>query len=86
MLREGSTYFIRTVTYHWIGTVMHDDGDRWVTLRNATWVADSGRFADAIKDAAKLNELEPVETPVLINRDTIVDVVELNYEPPRDQR
>lgn len=85
MLREGSTYFIRTVTYHWIGTLMHDE-DGWVTLRDATWVADSGRFSDAIKDPSKLNELEPVETPVLINRDTIVDVVELNYDPPRDQR
>ena len=85
MLQEDQTYFIRTVTFHWLGVVIDAD-EEWVRLRDASWVADSGRYADALKDPKVLRELEPAPSIVLVSRAAIVDAVPVNYEPPRDQR
>lgn len=52
----GKSYFIRTVTYHILGKVERISGD-FIVLSDACWVADSGRFSEAIKDG-ELNEVE----------------------------
>ena len=54
----GQSYFFRTVTYHLVGTVTATIGD-FLVLEDASWVADSGRFAQALQKAT-LAEVEPV--------------------------
>lgn len=54
----GQKVFIRTVTYHLVGRITKIVGDL-VFLEEASWVADSGRFMNAIKDG-QLKEVEPV--------------------------
>ena len=67
----GKQLFIRTVTYHLIGKVDRKVGN-FFHLTNASWVADSGRFMNAIKEG-KLNEVEPVEE-AWVNIDSITDM------------
>ena len=43
----GKNIFVRTVTYHFVGKVKKIVGNL-VFLENASWVADSKRFGDAI--------------------------------------
>lgn len=45
----GKKIFVRTVTYHLLGEVKKRVGDL-LFLKNATWVADSKRFNEAIKN------------------------------------
>ena len=54
----GEKWFFRTVTYHIIGRVTHRIGNI-LLLEAASWVADSGRFANAIKEGT-LSEVEPI--------------------------
>ena len=66
----GQKYFFRTVTYHLIGKVKKQFG-KFLELEDAVWVADNGRFMNAIRDG-KLNEVEPVWT-AWINMDSVTD-------------
>ena len=66
----GGAYFFRTVTYHTVGKVIRIIG-KFAQLEDATWIADSGRFMNAIKNGV-LNETEPVGS-AFINLDTVVD-------------
>src|ERR1035437_3068677 len=63
-------YYFRTVTYHSVGEVKKIVG-RFAYLKNASWIADSGRFNEAIKNGT-LNEVEPVGD-AFVNLDTVVD-------------
>jgi hypothetical protein len=55
----GKAFFFRTVTYHIIGKVVKVLPMGILQLEKASWVADSGRFAQAIKNGV-LNEVEPL--------------------------
>lgn len=62
--------FVRTVTYHLVGKVEKIIGNL-VFLSDASWIADSGRFMQFIKEG-KLNEVEPVGD-WFFNLQTVVD-------------
>lgn len=79
----GSKYFFRTVTYHLVGEVKKIVG-RFAYLKNASWVADSGRFMDCIKDG-KYNEVEPVGD-AFINLDSVTDFFPWKHPLPKDQK
>ena len=66
----GEKWFFRTVTYHMVGKVKKMVG-KFACLTEASWIADSGRFMNAIKDGT-LDEVEPVGD-AFINLDTVVD-------------
>jgi len=66
----GSAYYFRTVTYHLVGKIKKIVG-RFAYLESASWVADSGRFMNAIKDGT-LNEVEPTGV-AFVNLDTVTD-------------
>src|SRR5512146_745928 len=70
----GKSYFVRLATYHVLGTVDRIVGD-FVVLKagTASWIADSGRFQQAIDDG-KLNEVEPVGTEIFFNMNNVIDV------------
>lgn len=79
----GEKYFFRTVTYHSVGEVKKIVG-RFAYLKNASWIADSGRFMDALKNGT-LNEVEPVGE-AFINLDTVVDFFPWKHRLPTEQK
>lgn len=79
----GGKYFFRTVTYHLVGEVKKMVG-RFAYLKNASWIADSGRFMNAIKDGT-LSEVEPVGD-AFVNLDTVVDFFPWKHKLPSDQK
>lgn len=79
----GQKYYFRTVTYHTTGEVKRIVG-RFAFLKNAAWIADSGRFMDAIKDGT-LAEVEPVGD-AFINLDTVVDFFPWKHKLPTEQK
>lgn len=80
----GKAYFIRTVTMHLIGRLIFIS-DKELKLEEASWIADSDRFYDALK-SGELNEVEPFIKDVIINRSAIVDATEWLHEFPRVQK
>jgi hypothetical protein len=78
----GEKFFFRTVTYHMTGRVKKVIGSI-LELENAAWIADSGRFMNAIKEG-KLNEVEPVGR-AFINIQTVVDFFPWKHTLPERQ-
>ena len=79
----GQKFFFRTVTYHTVGEVKKIVG-RFAYLKDASWVADSGRFMEAIKNGT-LNEVEPVGD-AFVNIDTVVDFFPWKHKLPTEQK
>ena len=79
----GHSFFFRTVTYHMVGEVKDLFGN-FVVLRNASWVADSGRFSQAIKEGT-LSEVEPVGEAFL-NLNSVVDFFPWKHRLPTRQK
>ena len=79
----GKCYFIRTCSYHWTGRVTAIRG-RFLLLADAAWIADSGRFHEAIT-TGELGEVEPV-TDVIVNIDSITDALLWVHDLPRTQK
>ena len=80
----GKAYLIRTVTMHLIGKLKAIN-NKELLLDDAVWVADSGRFHNALKDG-ELNEIEPFIDQVILNRDCIVDATIWNHTIPDNQK
>jgi len=80
----GNSYFIRTVTMHLIGNLIAIN-EKEMLLGNAVWIADSGRFHDALK-TGKLNEVEPFVDQVIVNRASIVDATIWKHPVPTKQQ
>lgn len=81
--KVGESYFFRTVTYHLVGRVKENVG-KFLVLENASWVADSGRFMNAIKDGT-LDEVEPVGD-AYISLDAITDAFPWKHKLPDNQK
>jgi hypothetical protein len=79
----GEKYYFRTVTHHQTGRVKAIIG-KFVVLEDAAWIADSGRWKDAI-ESGRLSEVEPVEVEVYVNTDSLIDAYEWEHELPRKQ-
>ena len=75
----GDKLFIRTVTYHITGKVKEIKGD-FIKLGTAAWIADSGRFADALKSES-FSEVEPYKNFVWVNINSITDFTTINNLP-----
>lgn len=80
----GKNYFIRTVTYFATGKVKAVIG-QFIELEDAAWVADTGRFRQAIMDGV-LSEVEPVEVPMFINLNSVTDAFVWKHALPREQK
>lgn len=80
----GKKYFIRTVTYHVTGKVKKIKGG-FLVLTDAAWIADSGRFRQAIVDGI-LNEVEPVDVEMYVNINSITDAFVWKHKLPREQK
>lgn len=73
----GKAYFIRTVTMHVIGK-LEKITDKELVLSSASWIADSGRFHDALK-TGDLCEVEPFINDIIVNRNSIIDATEWTH-------
>jgi hypothetical protein len=82
----GENYFIRTVTHFNTGKLIRVTSKELV-LKDAAWIADTGRFMQAIKDGT-LNEVEPYPDgeEVVVGRGAIVDAVIWRHPLPRTQK
>lgn len=81
----GKDYLIRTVTHIDIGTVV-SVGPIEIIMVNASWIGDTGRYADAFK-CGSLNEVEPYpdDQEVIIGRGAIIDATRWTHPLPRTQ-
>jgi hypothetical protein len=78
----GKFYFVRGVTLYYVGRAVHVD-EQFLTLDQCAWVADTGRFAEALK-TGKLSEVEPYpDGPVNIGIGSICDASEWHGEAQR---
>ena len=76
----GSSYFIRTVTYHVVGKVEEIKGP-FLVMSDASWVADSGRFAKAIAEG-EWSEVEVVGD-MIVNTSSIADACVWKHKLPK---
>ena len=76
----GKYYFIRTVTMIDVGRlvgVTHQE----LVLEEASWIADTGRFMQAL-EKIDFNEVEPFPSgKVIIGRGSVIDAVQINAIP-----
>lgn len=79
MFKVGDKLFLRTVTYHLLGEVEATEG-HWLKLKNASWVADSGRFHTAV-ESGKLSEVEYIGD-AFVNTETVTDAFPWLHDLP----
>lgn len=73
----GKIYLIRTVTMIDTGRLIEVTPQELV-LEDAAWIADTGRFADAVA-SAEFGEVEPFpDGRVIIGRGAVIDAVTIN--------
>lgn len=76
----GEIYLIRTVTMIDTGKIVMVTNQELV-LEDAAWIADTGRFADAVRKA-EFNEVEPFpDGKIIIGRGSIIDAVKIKVSP-----
>ena len=76
----GKIYLIRTVTMIDTGRLVRVTPQELV-LEDAAWIADTGRFAQAL-DKAEFGEVEPFPSgEVIIGRGSIIDAVQIKLAP-----
>lgn len=76
----GENYLIRTVTMIDTGRLVAVTANELV-LEDAAWIADTGRFAQAV-EKAEFNEVEPFPSGcVIIGRGAIIDAVKIKLVP-----
>lgn len=80
----GQNYFIRTVTHHITGKLLKVTSKE-LLLSDAAWIADDGRFHDALK-TGKLNEIEPFIDDVIVGRGSIIDACIWRHPLPKEQK
>lgn len=80
----GKIYLIRTVTMIDTGRVVRVTSQE-IVLTDAAWIADTGRFSDAVKKA-EFSECEPFpDGEVIIGRGSVIDAVKIE-KAPRSQK
>lgn len=73
----GAVYLIRTVTMIDVGRVVAAS-KQYVILEDAAWVADTGRFSEALK-TCNFNETEPFpDGQVILSAGAIIDAVKVS--------
>jgi hypothetical protein len=82
----GKNYFIRTVTHHLTGKLI-EVYEHELVLTAAAWIADDGRYAQAI-ETGNFNEVEPCpeKTKLVVGRGSIIDAQAVEWPLPRVQK
>lgn len=80
----GEKVFIRTATHYLTGRITAITG-KFLTLKDAAWIADTGRFMQAIEEG-KLSKIEPVTCDVRVNTEAIIYCFNWRFDLPRGQK
>jgi hypothetical protein len=82
----GKKYFIRTVTMILCGECTGDYLDV-IVLKNASWVADTGRYQQALQ-SGNFSEVElyPSESEVIVGKGGLIDAFSPEFELPSKQK
>jgi len=88
--KVGKNYLIRTVTHIDVGRLVKVTKDELI-LKDASWIADTGRFMDALQNGIEKqtsSEIEPFpsESEVMVSKGSIIDVVEYKHKLPIKQK
>lgn len=76
----GANYLIRTVTMIDTGRLVAVTAQELV-LEDAAWIADTGRFADAV-EKCEFGEVEPFPAGrVILGRGAVIDAVKIKTIP-----
>ena len=74
----GACYLIRTVTMIDVGRLV-DVTPLELVLEDAAWIADTGRFAHALR-SCEFDEVEPFpDGRVIVGRGALIDAVEVPF-------
>ena len=80
----GRNYLIRTVTMIDTGRLVAVT-EHELVLEDAAWIADTGRFSNALK-SLDFDEVEPFPTGrVIVGRGAVIDAVQI-HDLPRCQK
>ena len=82
--KVNENVFVRTVSFHYVGRVSRVCG-QWLQLSEASWVADSGRWHEAVAKGS-LKEVEPYPADCWINLGVVVDWCVWSHRLPRDAK
>jgi hypothetical protein len=80
----GEKVFIRTVTLYYTGEVKDIVGT-WIVLKDAAWIADTGRFHDFLKTGS-YSEYEGFLDDVKIPMNSIIDMTKWRHPLPQGQK
>jgi len=80
----GQAYLFRLVTHYWIGRVV-SVGAREIVIEKASWVANTGRFADCLK-SGNVDECERVPGYVIVGRGALVDACAWEHDLSEGQK
>jgi len=74
----GERYLIRTVTMFIVGK-LEQVTENELVLSSASWVADTGRFNDALKNGS-FTDVEPFINDVIVGRRALIDATIWNHK------
>lgn len=79
----GKNVFMRSVTHHYTGKLIYIK-DGFLTIVDAAWIADDGRFNEAMK-TGEFSEVEPYPDglPIHIPLSSLNDIHEWKFPLPR---
>ncbi len=84
LFKTGDCVFVRTVTNYFVGRVKKWK-DAWILLEDVSWVADTGRFSDALRKG-EFSEIELYPDDVFVSVGSIVDVSRWNHSLPKENK
>lgn len=78
----GKNVIIRTITAIYTGTLV-SVGKQWLGLANCAWIADTGRWGNALQ-TGQVEEVEPYPDGVVyVSSGVVLDVSLWTHELPR---
>ena len=80
----GKAYLFRTVTHIEVGRVLDVSG-KFVTLEEASWIADTGRYHDCLVKGV-FKEVEPYPETTTINTDSLINLCSWPHDLPKEQK
>jgi hypothetical protein len=80
----GKAYLFRTVTHIEVGRVTKITG-LFVTIEDASWIADTGRYHDCLKDGV-FSEVEPYPISSTVNLSSLINLAPWPHDLPKEQK
>ena len=83
-VKIGESYLFRTVTHIEVGRVKSICG-QFVTLEDASWIADTGRYHDCLSKG-EFSEIEPYPLTTTLNLNSLINLAPWPHSLPKEQK